>query len=153
MFRSFVKILFVRIPKSFNVVKKSLNFCSSLLIKWSCSQERPSPYLTAFYTFLYTLRTSHQSKRILTHLWPFPIISKPVNWFAFEINWLVSIWWGTLVVNGLKMLAVFTFCARVFHETFCRLTLLINFIRFTQKGLTELAFQISGTLKLIQRTL
>ena len=23
------------------------------------------------------------------------------NWFAIKINWLVSIWWGTLVVDGL----------------------------------------------------
>ena len=26
----------------------------------------------------------------------------PVNWFPMQINWLVSIRWGTLVVNGLK---------------------------------------------------
>ena len=39
----------------------------------------------------------------LTHYWPvFPIIYKPVNWFVLQINWLVSIWWGTLVINGLK---------------------------------------------------
>ena len=32
-----------------------------------------------------------------------PIILKPVNWFALQINGLVvSIWWGTLVVNGLR---------------------------------------------------
>ena len=24
------------------------------------------------------------------------------NWFALQINWLVSTWWGTFVVNGLK---------------------------------------------------
>ena len=39
----------------------------------------------------------------LTHYRPvFPIIYKPVNWFVLQINWLVSIWWGTLVINGLK---------------------------------------------------
>ena len=32
----------------------------------------------------------------------FPIIKKPVNWFALQVNWLVSIWWETLVVNELK---------------------------------------------------
>ena len=31
----------------------------------------------------------------------FPIIQKPVNWFTLQINWMVSIWWRTLVVNGL----------------------------------------------------
>ena len=31
----------------------------------------------------------------------FPVIKRPVNWFALQINWLVSMWWGTLVVNGL----------------------------------------------------
>ena len=27
---------------------------------------------------------------------------KPVDWKAMQINWLVSIWWRTLVVNGLN---------------------------------------------------
>ena len=31
-----------------------------------------------------------------------PIIQKPVNWVALRINWLVSISWETLAVNGLK---------------------------------------------------
>ena len=31
----------------------------------------------------------------------FPIIQKPVNWFALQINGVVSKWWGALVVNGL----------------------------------------------------
>ena len=30
-----------------------------------------------------------------------PYILKQVNWFVLQINWLVSIWWATLVVNGL----------------------------------------------------
>ena len=32
----------------------------------------------------------------------FPIIKKAINWFTLQINWLVSIWWGTLVANGLN---------------------------------------------------
>ena len=31
-----------------------------------------------------------------------PHHKKPVNWFALLINWLVSIWWRTLVVTGLN---------------------------------------------------
>ena len=31
----------------------------------------------------------------------FSIIKKPVRWLAQQVNWLVSIWLGTLVVNGL----------------------------------------------------
>ena len=34
----------------------------------------------------------------------FLIIQKPVNWFALQINWLVSVWMGTLVDNGLIMI-------------------------------------------------
>ena len=34
----------------------------------------------------------------------FPIIKKPVSLFVLQINWLFSIWWGTLVVNGLMNL-------------------------------------------------
>ena len=32
----------------------------------------------------------------------FPVIWKPVDWFAMQTNWLVSILRGTLVNNGLK---------------------------------------------------
>ena len=31
----------------------------------------------------------------------FPIIQKPVNWFALQINGVLSKWWRALVVNGL----------------------------------------------------
>ena len=30
----------------------------------------------------------------------FPITEKPVNWFAMQLTWLVSLWWGKFVVNG-----------------------------------------------------
>ena len=30
-----------------------------------------------------------------------PTIKKPVNWFALQINWLVSLWWGAVVANDL----------------------------------------------------
>ena len=40
-----------------------------------------------------------QSLNPLTTILPH---AKPVNWFALQFNWLVSIWWGRLVVNGLK---------------------------------------------------
>ena len=33
-----------------------------------------------------------------------PIIQKVCNWFAMHINWLVSIWRETLVVNELKLM-------------------------------------------------
>ena len=47
---------------------------------------------------------------LLAHWRPmFPIIQKPVNWLAKQINWLVSIWWGTLVVNELKLPELITF--------------------------------------------
>ena len=39
----------------------------------------------------------------------------PVNWFPMQINWLVSIRWGTLVVNGLKS---FLLLPRVFLVSF-----------------------------------
>ena len=32
-----------------------------------------------------------------------PIIYKPVNWFVLQINWLISVWSGRLVVNGLSV--------------------------------------------------
>ena len=38
----------------------------------------------------------------------FPINSKPVNWFPLQINWLISIWWGTLVFSGLIVFSPFT---------------------------------------------
>ena len=38
----------------------------------------------------------------LIHKQPmFPIIKKPANWFAMQINWLISILWGKLVDNEL----------------------------------------------------
>ena len=51
-----LSILVVAVPKSFKVLKKSSNFCSWIAL-WLLSK-----------TFLYALRTSHQSKRILTRL-------------------------------------------------------------------------------------
>ena len=34
----------------------------------------------------------------------FPIIEKPINWFSLQINWLVSIWSGTLVIGLINKL-------------------------------------------------
>ena len=59
--------------------------------------------VVTLHTFNFSWRVSGRKfLRHLTHWRPkFPIIYKPVNWFALQINWLVFIWWGTLVVNGL----------------------------------------------------
>ena len=38
-------------------------------------------------------------RKHLTHQWP--IVPHYIETFAMQINWLVSIWWRTLVVNGL----------------------------------------------------
>ena len=44
----------------------------------------------------------------------FTIISKIVNWFAIQIDRLVSVWWGTLVINRLMwedtMNTIIIFC-------------------------------------------
>ena len=47
---------------------------------------------------------------LLDHFWlVVPIIEKPVNWFALQVNWLVSLWWGTLVINGLVINSLLTY--------------------------------------------
>ena len=46
----------------------------------------------------------------------FPIIYKPVNCFAEQLNWQVSIWRGTLVANGLSS------CKQLYHLCVLRLS-------------------------------
>ena len=67
----------------------------------------------------------------------FLIIYKPVSWFALQINWLVSIWLGTLVVNVLKKINKINFsvvpCSFTDHA-------IINSI--TSPNITILTFKI-----------
>ena len=58
----------------------------------------------------------------------FPIIKKPVNWFAMQINWLVPIWLGTLIINGLKNVVEYILWVSVIIIK-CGVNDVINFVR------------------------
>ena len=74
------------------------------------------------------IKKYHHFRSILTFCSPFnplttniPHHIETIHRSAMQINWLVSIWWGPLVVNGLKVKAV-----TLFFGGLCSHSLLIS---------------------------
>ena len=66
----------------------------------------------------------------------FPIIWKPVNWFAEQIKWLISVWWGILVVNGLSQCSLSTYHVKVSKNLwFCNAIVVYRNGTLVQNGL------------------
>ena len=81
----------------------------NILLKYLCPDphelfQLDDRFLKSFIIYWEISLKIYQPNWKLTHSWPmFSMIYKPAKWFAMQINQLVSIWWGTLVVNVLMI--------------------------------------------------
>ena len=126
------------------------------LEKWYATHTLSSSYFCGSIFFLY-LRNASSSSLLLSSLISFNVILFLLNPLTTTVpqhiennqlicrpNWLVSIWWGTLVVNGLTITSVRNYLLRI-NNTDAKVMFKVESI-FNKAAWIQTATLLKGTL-------